>query len=202
VAGGGLMLFRRRTPQTFVQRMQAAFWPQSGWLRALRYFAKRVLRLSGSPHAVALGFAAGAFASFTPFIGFHFILSMVLAFAIGGNIIAAAFGTVIGNPLTFPFIWWSTYEIGKRILGIHGGRVHTASLAHGLLHESFASILPVLKPMVIGAIPLGLVSGLLSYAIIRVTVGAYQAARRRRMALRREDRESGAPALNDKTELT
>ena len=72
-------------------------------MRSGQYVTKRILRLTATPHAVAAGVAAGAFTSFTPFMGLHFLLAAVLAWMVRGNLLAPALGTFVGNPLTFPF---------------------------------------------------------------------------------------------------
>jgi uncharacterized protein (DUF2062 family) len=180
------MLFRRRTPLTWVARIRVALWPSNGWGRSLRYFGKRVLRLSGSPHAIALGFACGVFASWTPFMGFHIALSAAIAFIIGGNFVAAGLGTVVGNPLTFPFIWWSSLELGKRLLHVDAGHVRLANLADQLAHAPFSALLPIIKPMTAGAIPLGLASAIVAYVIVATAVGAYQRSRQNRLLARRQ----------------
>ncbi len=194
------MLFRRRTPMNLMERLRIAFWPRNSWGRSLRYFTKRVLRLSGSPHAIALGFAIGAFASFTPFVGFHIMISVFVALMVGGNILAAAFGTIVGNPFTFPFIWWATYELGGRVLNDYRGPIRPHAMAHGLLHQSFSHILPIIKPMLVGSLPLGLLVATVSYVIVRVGVKAYQAARRQRLEHRRLTR--GTQVAADDKELT
>ena len=71
-----------------------------GWGRVLRYWTFKLKRLQGSPYAIACGFACGAAVSFTPLIGFHFILAAVLAWALRGNIIASAIGTIFEEPGT------------------------------------------------------------------------------------------------------
>ena len=65
-----------------------------------------------SPNAIALGFACGSMVSFTPLLGLHFILAIVFAYLIRGNLIAALLGTIVGNPITFPFIWGMIYKVG------------------------------------------------------------------------------------------
>ncbi|MEO8669555.1 MAG: DUF2062 domain-containing protein [Bauldia sp.] len=182
------MLFRRRTPQKRVERIRVALWPSNGWSRSIQYFSKRVLRLAGSPHAIALGFAAGVFASWTPFIGLHILLSVALAFVIGGNFLAAALGTFVGNPFTFPFIWWSSFALGNRLLDAPGDEMSFRDLASGLTHQPLSGILPIIKPMTIGAVPLGIASGVVAYVIVVLGVKAYQAARRHRLAARRIER--------------
>ena len=179
------MLFKRRNPLSFREKLRLAVWPANGWKRSVRYISKRVMRLSGSPHAIAAGFAAGVFASFTPFIGFHFILSFVVAFLIGGNMLAAAFGTAVGNPLTFPAIWVSSYKIGNFMLGLDHTHMQADTISASLTTQSPGSIFPLLQSMTIGGLPLGLAFGLAAYFSVRWLVVAYQRARRHRFDARR-----------------
>lgn len=179
------MLFRRRNPLGFGERLRKALWPTNGWRRSSSYFFKRVLRLSASPHAIAAGFAAGVFASFTPFLGFHFIISFIVAFLIGGNILAAAFGTAVGNPLTFPAIWISSYNVGSFVLGRGPGTLSPHDIVSSLTRQPLDAVGPLLKTVVIGGLPLGVGFGLLAYGIVWWSVIAYQRARRRRLAERR-----------------
>ncbi len=67
-------------PPSLWQRVRIALWPRVSWGRSARYYAKRVVRLSGSPHAIALGVGVGAGVSFTPFLGFHIFLALAVAF--------------------------------------------------------------------------------------------------------------------------
>lgn len=179
------MLFRRRNRPTHVERLRVAVWPRHSWARSTRYFGKRVLRLTATPHAIAIGFAAGAFASCTPLIGFHFLTAFALAWVLRGNMIAAALGTSIGNPLTFPFIWAFTYKIGQWVLygqapDADPHAVH-AQFQSSLFAKSLDSLLPMVKPMFIGAVPMGLVLGTVSYFIVYKSVEVYQ--RRRKVTL-------------------
>ena len=111
------MILKRRTAVGFWRKTRNVFWPEIGFNRAAKYMSHKVNRISGSPHAIALGFAAGAFASFTTAVGFHFFLAAIVAWVIGGNILTSAIGTVVGNPLTFPFIWFATHNVGSVMLG-------------------------------------------------------------------------------------
>lgn len=183
------MLFRRRQRPTRIERLRVSVWPRHSWARSTRYFGKRVLRLTATPHAIAIGFAAGAFASFTPLIGFHFIVSFAIAYIIRGNFIAAALGTSVGNPLTFPFIWASTFKVGQFILRgeapqADNHEVHVQFQAR-LLQQSLDVLLPMLKPMLVGAFPIGLTVGLISYVVIYKSVEVYQRRRRTSLAKKR-----------------
>ncbi len=184
------MLFRRRHRPSRIERMRVAVWPRNSWSRSTKYFGKRVLRLTATPHAIAIGFAAGAFASCTPLVGFHFLTAFAFAWLLRGNLIAAALGTSVGNPLTFPFIWAFTFKIGKWIL--HGRapkadpqQVHQ-QFQHGLFEKSLDALWPMIKPMLIGGIPLGLVVGAVSYVLVYKSVEVYQRRRRRILAQRGE----------------
>lgn len=187
------MLFSRRHKVPISNRLVSWLWPRGGWKRALGYVWHRVSRLSGSPHTVALGFSAGVFASFTPFMGFHFLIGFLLAYLVRGSMLASAFGTFIGNPVTFPFIWILTYNFGSYLLGMEGPRDISIELPGAawwllfhdpqLLWQQFWSQLwPVIRPMTVGGVPLGTAAGLLVYFPIRFVVSAYQRKRRARLA--------------------
>jgi uncharacterized protein (DUF2062 family) len=182
------MLFRRRRPLKPHQKLVQLVWPRGGWARASRYYGKRLMRLSGTPHSIAAGFAAGAALAMTPFFGFHYLLCFVVAFLVRGNVLAAVLGTSLGNPLTFPFIWLGTFETGSLILGWLGRSpepIDLDHLAHRLLTDSWREIWPIVEPMLIGAIPIALLLGAVSYVLVYIAAQGFQASRRQRFAVRR-----------------
>ena len=187
------MLFARRSKPRFWEKIRVALWPRRSWGRSVRYIKKRVLRMSGSPHAVAAGFASGVFASCTPLVGFHFILGAFVAYVLRGNLVASAFGTAIGNPLTFPFIWAGTYRVGSWILGLEGEHM-PAKLSGGLFSESLETMWPLLKPMLVAGIPIGAIAWVLFYFPVRRAVRIYQEKRKRRVLDRRHERAMLAKA--------
>jgi uncharacterized protein (DUF2062 family) len=171
------MLFRRREAESFLERVRVHLWPRRSWSRSTRYIVHRLRRLSATPHAVALGFAAGVFAATTPFLGTHMIMAALLAWIIGGSIVAALLGTFFGNPITYPFLWVGTYEVGHLMLG-GGSEPARIDLSSGIFQSSIDQLWPILKPMSLGAIPIGLGLAALSYALVRPMVNAYQHRRR------------------------
>ena len=179
------MLFRRRERPDFAARLRLAVWPTVSWSRSFQYFKKRVLRLAGSPHTIAAGVAAGAFAAFTPILGTHIIIGLIVAFFIGGNMVAAALGTTLANPLTLPFIWASTFRVGRWILG--GPHADSSYVPANLAEKSVHTIWPVIKPMFVGSIPLGLVAGVIFYVVVFYATRAFQTGRRHRLAARRAE---------------
>ncbi|MFN0263411.1 DUF2062 domain-containing protein [Tepidamorphus sp. 3E244] len=150
----------------------------------MNYVKKRVLRMRATPHAIAAGFAAGAFASFSPLMGLHFLLAALIAWFTRGNIIASAFGTFIGNFFTFPLIWSATYSLGSGILG-GGGRHHAATKLWEYFSWSdfsFATVWPLIKPMALGGVILGSIAWVIFYFPIRAAVRGYQTRRAAQIA--------------------
>ncbi|MGH6922571.1 MAG: DUF2062 domain-containing protein [Propylenella sp.] len=153
------------------------------WRRSALYYLKRILRLSGTPYAIAMGTAIGVFVSFTPFVGLHIVISLALAWLFRANMIAGGISTAVGNPLTFPLIWASTYELGHLILGGVNSEA-PRRLGHDLANRNFDQIVPLLGPMLLGSTVLGAIAGALAYLVVYKAVSAYQEARRKRVATR------------------
>ena len=179
------MLFRRRKPAGIADKLRSLLWPAKGFLRPFQYFRMRVLRLSASPHAVAAGVAAGIASSWTPFIGLHLIVSVLLSYLLAGDLIAAALATAFGNPLTFPFIWAATWKIGTWMMG-----EGDAPIGHHLdLHQLFGNSgwadlwHPVVEPMLVGAVPCALLSGAIVYGLTFHVVRGFRERRRQRLAV-------------------
>lgn len=177
------MLFRRREEEGWFERLRVHLWPRRSWGRSSRYVLYRLRRLRASPHAIALGFGAGAFAAVTPYIGTHMAMAVLLAWAIGGSMVAALLGTFVGNPLTYPFLWFASYKVGNIMLGGHAAQTHV-DLSRTLLKSSFDQIWPILKPMTLGSLPLGLLVAACCYVLVKPMVEAYQHRRRRGLGTR------------------
>jgi uncharacterized protein (DUF2062 family) len=185
------MLFRRRNEESFWTKMRVHAWPRTSWSRSSRYVVYRLRRLSATPHAVALGFAAGAFSAVTPFLGTHLMMALAIAWIIGGSLVAAVLGTFLGNPLTYPVLWYSTYVVGNAMLG-HKGHPKNLDLSEGIFRSSLDHLWPILKPMSLGCIPVGLAIAALSYVLVKPAVSAYQHRRRSELSMGRGSGAVGA----------
>lgn len=190
-------MFRRRNAQGPRARVAAWFWPRSGWRRASRYMLHRLSRLPGTPYSLAAGFACGAAVSFTPLVGFHFILGALIAWALRANVLASIIGTAAGNPWTFPFIWLWLYSAGQWIM-VQTGLITAAAAAapRPAFHEVFAEIFhgaitggwghvsdfasPVITPMLLASAPTALIVWLAVFRGVKPVIERYQSARRRR----------------------
>ncbi len=196
------MIFKRRESPGFLLRLRDFFAPRKGWRRGFSYVGRRVQRLPDSPHKIALGFACGAFASFTPLFTLHILVALAAAWALRANLFAAALGTIIGNPLTFPAIAAISLELGGWITGKPGliAQFNPAVIFSDLEHFFGDLFLPYL----LGGAGPGLAAAIASYLLLRPAVAAYQAARRRKLMesarrrvaahLQRGPLKTGAPA--------
>ena len=173
----------RRNRRSIGHRMRELVWPRIGWRRASSYFSHRVRRLPGSPYSIAAGFACGAAISFTPFLGFHFVIAALASWLIGASILASAIGTAVGNPWTFPLIWLASYRIGAFFIG---GNL-SQDLPDGLTMTTiFDNPGAVLLPMLIGGLLLAVVAWVLSFWLVRRAVARYQRMRATRLGRRAE----------------
>ncbi|MBN1105890.1 MAG: DUF2062 domain-containing protein [Deltaproteobacteria bacterium] len=101
----------------------------SGLRRWLRYFHLRFIRLRGKPHELALGMAFGIFTGSMPIMPFQIALAIALSMVFKGSKIAAALGTWISNPANWYFLYYYSYKIGARILGLR----HTSEMFHSIM---------------------------------------------------------------------
>jgi uncharacterized protein (DUF2062 family) len=190
-----LALFRRRQRRGLWNRIIETVWPSQGFRRSIHYIAHRVKRLPASPHAIAAGFASGAAVSFLPAIGLHFLLGFALAWLVRGNMIAAALGTAVGNPLTFPLFFSAAYRLGRHMMG--AGQLPTpdhldfdviaegeALMAQGVDTSTLSQLLPMLKVTAVGAVPISIVAFAVFYFVVLKLAARFQAARGHRLAAR------------------
>lgn len=198
------MIFKRRHRPGFGDRVRSLLAPRKGWRRGFRYIGRRVQRLPDSPHRIALGFACGALASFTPFFTLHIVVAVGMAAALRGNLIAAAFGTVVGNPITFPLIAWTALSCGGWLTGHHNA---ADSFDASIVFRDFSHFIKNLfAPYLIGGIGPGLITAVISYYLLRPAVGAYQNRRRMKLMtsakarveahLKRGKIKTGAPVVD------
>ena len=189
-------MFRRRIKPNIFWRLLNIIWPHIGWRRSAIYMWHRVARLPGTPYSVAAGLACGVAVSCTPFVGFHLLLGVLIAWLIGANVLASVIGTAAGNPWTFPIIWLWTNEFGQ-LMGVKGtiepvvqsdftqlfGRSMVALLRFdfGYLYEH---ALPVLLPMIAGGIPTAILVWIGVYFPVKSLVVAYQNKRNARRGRR------------------
>ena len=130
-------------------------------LRIIKLQKYKITKIKDFPESVALGIAWGAAVSFTPLLGFHLIICYLGTWLMKGNLIAATVGTIIGNPWTFPIIFYLDYKIGTTIFL---NRIDYYEFKISFFVENFESLF---YPTLLGSIPLALVMWFLTFYVCR-----------------------------------
>ena len=162
--------------------------------RTKKYISLSIKRIKGTPQALSLGLATGIAVSFTPFIGLHALLAIFISWVIGGSMAAALIGTLFGNPWTFPFIWYFTFEIGQFIN--YGFLSYEEEFSFKVIKKEVSTLLSIIKNiiifanifeleesvaklklipfMVVGSIPLVFISWIFSYFLFLIIFKSYR----------------------------
>jgi uncharacterized protein (DUF2062 family) len=190
------MVFKRAKALSLGQRLRLLFWPRRGWGRSVRYIFQRLKRVPSSPHRIALGAAIGVFAVFTPFLGIQLVIAGVLALMLRGSILASFLASFVGNPLTYPVIWFATFNLGNVLLGQAAtGRLvdlrarleafwdNLVSGEPNAIVDALGNIWPIIKPMAVGSLPLGIFAACAAYVGVRWLIGAPHVRKGQRAAL-------------------
>lgn len=175
-------------------------YPRGGWTRAFEYIKHRIRRLPDTPEKIGRGMWCGVLASFTPFYGLHFLVALVLAKPLRGNLLASVIGTWFGNPLTLLPISAASLHTGYFLLGHRPARRLVDELPRqfggatsDLWHNLKALFTPeraewgrlqgfyadVFLPYLVGGIIPGVIVATLVYFLTVPLVRAYQDARRK-----------------------
>lgn len=147
------------------------------------YFILRLVRLSDGTHSIALGLAYGAAVSFVPLPGSHIFSAAVLSMATRVNILASLLGTLVGNPWTFPLMWWMSYETGRitfETLGLPVEQMPDHFGWRDLLHAVEAHPADLLLPWVVGGYIMAIISCPIFYLIFYKIVAKARLKHQRR----------------------
>ncbi|MEL6979457.1 MAG: DUF2062 domain-containing protein [Pseudomonadota bacterium] len=179
------MIFKRREKRSLWARLRDIVQPRKGWRRGFRYIGRRVQRLPDTPHRIALGFACGGLASFTPFFTLHALAAVALAWVLRANILASVFGTIVGNPISFPFIAAISLQLGNWMLGRLDGAENLDALSFEYVWNQPLEFLDsIFTPYLIGGLIPGLICAAACYFGLRPIVARFQERRRRILSAR------------------
>ncbi len=115
-----MAILKRRKKRKLHENLKESVWPTQGWKRTFYYYKHRIFRGGDSTHRIAGGLATGAVVSFTPFLGTHLGQALLFSWLFRVNGLAALAGTLVGNPWTFPFLFWASYSVGAWIMRLAG----------------------------------------------------------------------------------
>ncbi len=151
--------------------------------RLLTYITSQFDRLQqvrDTPHAIALGFAAGMYVGFYPLVGIKTLLALGLAWALRSSKVAAVIGVTLHDisiPIA-PFLMRLEYDIGYWLLS------HPHRLPEGIHHAAHLTIREFLNwrvmlttggPLLLGAALLGIPVAVICYYVLLGIVSARQA---------------------------
>jgi uncharacterized protein len=158
---------------------------QGSWLRFLRYWYLRLLRLQGTPQAIARGLACGVFAGFFPAFGIQTIAAVIIANWFRANTIAAAVGTYVSNPFTDVPILAFNYKVGAMLLGAN--QMAFTNITNNIGLKSWSELLDlgaaIFKVLFVGCFAVGLVGGIITYFLSLPFIRRwYHARKSRRLA--------------------
>lgn len=184
------MLFKREKKLSTSKKIKNFLFPPKGIIRGYKYIFKRLFRLNDSTHSIALGSAFGIGIAMTPFFGLQLILTFILDFIFKANITASLISSIIGNPLTFPFIWITGYKLGNLILAHEN--IDNASFLTSLEQIKIAfetsnwnlienSALAILTPMIIGGLILGFTFGIITYILTSKAITKHKFEKQKRL---------------------
>ena len=146
----------------------------------MRPVFKWLIRLRGSPQAIAGGFSLGLFIAFTPTIGVQIVLAFFLATVLNVNRPAAVLAVWITNPVTIPAIFTLNYWLGSLIW--EGPSVSVVSRRFFELASQLTTLdiwaitdqlsavaelgMDIIVPLILGSIIAGTLSSVLTYVIL------------------------------------
>jgi uncharacterized protein (DUF2062 family) len=138
-----------------------------GWLRRT---GQILLHVEDRPSRVALAFAVGVFIAFSPFLGIHTLLAIVIAVAFRLSKPAIVVGAWTNNPWTIAPMYSAGTLLGCFVLGVSPASLGEIDWSlHGrAFYESLAAgFRPLLLPFVVGNLLLGAVAALVSFLVLR-----------------------------------
>ena len=169
-------------------------YPSIGLKAWWKYIILSLKRKPFSSHSIALGFAFGAFVSFTPFMGLHGLIAILLAKIFSASITVAIIGTIVGNPWTFPIIWAWTNRLGHFILhdrALPNHPIDLTGFSVNSLIENFEQYWDnLIWPMTVGGIPTGLLVGLVCYFLLKYQIDKYRQVRQALIHKRKVERRA------------
>jgi uncharacterized protein (DUF2062 family) len=158
---------------------------------AARRILQVLLGVHDTPHRTALAFGVGVVIAFSPFLGVHFAIALVVAFLFRLNRVAILIGTYLNNPWTLAPMYLAGTTLGCVLLGVSSDGLDAIdwSLSGAAFFDSlWISLRAYLWPFLVGNTILGLVCGAAGYLLLRRVLERRAAA----AAARTLDRGPGA----------
>ena len=144
--------------------------PEEGWWPRFRNAFLEMLGRHQEPEKVAASFAIGVAIAFSPLIGFHFLLAIVLAVFLKLNKLDVVLGTLVVNPLTLGPVSAAALPVGRFLLRARQEAVTHLPWADLLRPTAWAQAGPAMKTIGlqwgVGMFVFSIVFGSLTYLVL------------------------------------
>jgi uncharacterized protein (DUF2062 family) len=146
---------------------------------AIARWLERLLHIHDSPHRTALAFALGVLLGFSPALGLHTILGIILAFVLNLNRVAVLLGIYSNLPWIIAQYYVGMTAAGAWLLGVSMpaefasrlGGLFGLSLLDGRFWQQLGEMLqPLFWPYVVGSALGALVLSAVAYPIARAFI--------------------------------
>ena len=150
----------------------------------IRRWLDTLLHVADTPERTAAAFAMGVFFGFSPFLGFHTLLAIIVAFLLDLNRVAALLGVYANLPWIIAPYYAIVTMIGARIIGHKppvGFHARLAALFELSVFQSefWQQLIIVLKPLLLPYTVGSLLGALLMTAVAYPLALAFVTSRRR-----------------------
>ena len=140
----------------------------------VRRWLDTLLHVADTPERTAAAFAMGVFFGFSPFLGFHTVLAIIVAFLFNLNRVAALLGVYSNLPWIIAPYYAIVTMVGAKIIGHklpEGFRAQLAALFelsvfHGeFWHQLITILKPLLWPYTVGSLLGAIVMAAVAYPL-------------------------------------
>jgi uncharacterized protein len=129
-----------------------------------------LLQLQDSPHRIALAFGIGIWIAFSPLLGLHTAMALLIAFFFRLSRAALLFGAYVNNPWTIAPLYLAGTALGCALLGVSTEGLESIEWHHhglAFYRELLVHLRPYLWPYVVGNTILGFLGGIAGYFALR-----------------------------------
>jgi uncharacterized protein (DUF2062 family) len=140
----------------------------------IRRWLDALLHVADTPKRTAAAFAMGVFFGFSPFLGFHTVLAIIVAFLFNLNRVAALLGVYSNLPWIIAPYYAIVTMVGARLIGHKPPEGFSARLSalfemsvfHGEFWRQLITILkPLLWPYTVGSLLGAIVMAAIAYPL-------------------------------------
>ncbi|HYU41241.1 MAG TPA: DUF2062 domain-containing protein [Vicinamibacteria bacterium] len=138
--------------------------------QGLRRILQALLHIEDTPHRTALAFGVGVLIAFSPFLGIHMGIALLVAFLFRLNRVAILLGTYLNNPWTLAPIYLAGTSLGCLLLGISRDGLDTIDwelTGWAFLQGLWTTLRRYVWPFLLGNTILGVACGLVGYFLLR-----------------------------------